>query len=178
LNVALTQQVKDQVNSILQQLEADNAKYTSSNKKINTLVIGPQHSGKSSFINLFFKYFNPNWKVAVCDVGRTAQVGTVYYDKVKVGERNHQTFNFFDVAGKPFEQGLRPNDTNQLSKLLQGLPTSTNLIREEDWMRSKVEPENKIDSVVCVVSAELLVEDPLVLLLLLIAAILKQFPNK
>ena len=156
MNLALTQEVTEIVNLILQQLETDNAKYSPDNKEINVLVIGPQHSGKSSFINLFFKYFNPSWKVAVCDVGRKAQVGTVYYDKVKVGARNQKTFHFFDVAGKPFEQGLHPNDMNQLSKLLQGLPTYTNLIKEDAWMSSEVAPENKVDAVVCVVSAELL----------------------
>ena len=113
-------------------------------RKLNILVVGDQHEGKSSFINTLFKLLHPNTLIAVCDVGRTAQVGSLYYDMVTLNE----VINLFDTAGKPFEKG---SNLDELTKIFSGIPLGTHLINNI----SNCPPDynNAIDGVIFVVRA-------------------------
>ncbi|EFC47442.1 predicted protein [Naegleria gruberi] len=143
------------IDLMLQKIEVENMKYNPNKKSTNILVLGPQHSGKSSTINTLGKYFNRRIQVAICDVGRKADVGTVHYEKFHLGSSNGHEYHIFDTAGKPFEKGMDGNDVNQIQKLMHGLPTGVNLSLSE-WMNSEIVTENAVGFVFLVVSAEVL----------------------
>jgi len=84
----------------------------------NILVIGPHGAGKSSFVNTFHRYFNPNEKTLVANVGVNYTKGTQKYDQYVMQQRIARNVREFHLNDMP---GLDLDDVKDVDELLPKL---------------------------------------------------------
>jgi len=117
-------------------------------QRLNVLVFGPQHAGKSSFINTTYCLFKNSSAFLPAETGRNATRGTTRYRIFKIP---NSSWRFFDTAGRRFINN--PDDVALHTKIMKGIPNRTDLVTTKSWMDAKVKPKNKIDHCVFVVNA-------------------------
>jgi len=116
---------------------------------INVLLLGDQHSGKSSFLNSIGRAFL-NWNTEQVPVGRTYLAGTTL---LMAYEFSSLKLRFIDTMGKRFSTPLSELDLLYAQKLLKGLPPVTDLFTN-DWANVREDPNYRIHHVILVVAAD------------------------
>jgi ribosome biogenesis GTPase A len=147
---SILQQVENRFNVLTRNKIHESNHEFDRNHKINVLLVGPHHSGKSALINKMYLAYNPQIPGPVCAVGRESDPGTLFYDRIEINSK----FAIFDTAGKPFEDGDTDLHMQYIKALQSGKKSSTNLITlEELYSKESDCLANKIDALIMVINA-------------------------
>jgi len=132
-------------------------KTVSENKrKLNILIVGPQASGKSSFLNTFLRVVGGSNTLPI-PTGKKGERTTVSYRKIVVNE----WLTFFDSPGFEFKAKL---EQSMLPVFMKGyreftdLPTSKDSVKLEALLKDpqNVNTKNKIDFCLIIFNATVL----------------------
>eukprot|EP00759_Apiculatamorpha_spiralis_P058522 PhF_6_TR9228/c0_g1_i1/m.14524 len=133
------------------------------------LILGPQHSGKSSFINTYRRAVTGHDAWAQAPIGRSVTRGTTVLEPYLPTTRsNGVQFMLLDTAGKPLHSMDVDNDDSADMKLfgnlLQGMAWKSPLLtssstEEGSSAEDLLVPENAADHVILVLNAQDVVID-------------------
>jgi len=115
------------------------------NERINVIVIGTQHAGKSSFLNSLDRKFN-NAKIPKFDSGRIIHRCTYFYEQIKILINNYH-FHFYDTSGRGFDDPLSQWDKSFIRKIITGINPkdnkSVNIASDEFWPLENIDNEHR-----------------------------------
>jgi len=117
---------------------------------ITVLVIGHQHTGKSSFINTIYKYLNPGIKFNIAISGKNVDHCTVYYEGYTMIQE-HVEWEFFDTAGKKFTDDSI--DKEFYTTVLKGIKSPTNILLQK-LSPNNEDLNNRIDHVLLLIDCK------------------------